>query len=271
MEPGVRRRLSPQGAATSSSPARSIARSASCRHAASISTREASLHEVDFYTSHEALLLDYEEASPGRTHSPATGTTARPTCSGSASAPVELDGAHVEFLRGVENPIGLQGRPYGHRRRRRRTLRGPQPRRSPGPPHAHHAHGRRQDRDRPSAPPRGGQGQQATRWSGRATRCTATPSPPRRPQDPPLRLDRRRDRRLLRGTREAGTIAGGIHLELTGDAVTECLGGGDDLVDDDLARAYETMCDPRLNGRQGLDVAFRVAEIISQRSNSAAS
>ncbi|MGI9606080.1 MAG: 3-deoxy-7-phosphoheptulonate synthase, partial [Acidimicrobiales bacterium] len=64
---------------------------------------------------------------------------------------------------------------------------------------------------------------------------------------------------------KVGTIAGGIHLELTGDAVTECLGGGDNLTDDELTRAYETMCDPRLNGRQGLDVAFRVAEILATR------
>ena len=60
----------------------------------------------------------------------------------------------------------------------------------------------------------------------------------------------------------AGTIAGGIHLELTGDNVTECVGGGDNIGDDDLAQAYETMCDPRLNGRQALDVAFRVAEML---------
>jgi len=66
---------------------------------------------------------------------------------------------------------------------------------------------------------------------------------------------------------QAGTIAGGIHLELTGDAVTECLGGGDDICDDDLAQAYETMCDPRLNGRQALDVAFRVADILAARQS----
>ena len=47
--------------------------------------------------------------------------------------------------------------------------------------------------------------------------------------------------------------------------MTECVGGGDEIRDDDLAQAYETMCDPRLNGRQALEVAFRVAEIISTR------
>ncbi|MFM7068959.1 MAG: 3-deoxy-7-phosphoheptulonate synthase, partial [Actinomycetes bacterium] len=62
-----------------------------------------------------------------------------------------------------------------------------------------------------------------------------------------------------------GTWPGGVHVELTGDAVTECLGGADELVDDDLGIRYETACDPRLNGRQSLDLAFRVAELLSAR------
>ena len=59
---------------------------------------------------------------------------------------------------------------------------------------------------------------------------------------------------------QVGTWAGGIHVELTGDDVTECLGGGHELSDEDLGLRYETMCDPRLNGAQSLDLAFRVAE-----------
>jgi 3-deoxy-7-phosphoheptulonate synthase len=62
--------------------------------------------------------------------------------------------------------------------------------------------------------------------------------------------------------RSEGTWPGGVHVELTGDAVTECLGGSDGLVDGDLEQAYETMCDPRLNGRQSVDLAFRVAELL---------
>lgn len=63
-----------------------------------------------------------------------------------------------------------------------------------------------------------------------------------------------------------GTWAGGVHCELTGDAVTECVGGGDSLAPEQLADRYETMCDPRLNARQSLDLAFRVAEQLKQRS-----
>ena len=63
-----------------------------------------------------------------------------------------------------------------------------------------------------------------------------------------------------------GTWPGGVHIELTGDAVTECLGGSDDLAPDDLDHRYETMCDPRLNGRQSVDLAFRVAELLHDRA-----
>ena len=62
--------------------------------------------------------------------------------------------------------------------------------------------------------------------------------------------------------RAVGTWPGGIHVELTGEDVTECLGGSAALVDADLDSRYETMCDPRLNARQSLDLAFRVAELL---------
>jgi 3-deoxy-7-phosphoheptulonate synthase len=60
--------------------------------------------------------------------------------------------------------------------------------------------------------------------------------------------------------RAEGTWPGGVHVELTGDDVTECLGGAEEILDTDLSQRYETMCDPRLNARQSLDLAFRVAE-----------
>jgi 3-deoxy-7-phosphoheptulonate synthase len=61
--------------------------------------------------------------------------------------------------------------------------------------------------------------------------------------------------------RAMGTHPGGIHMELTGEDVTECVGGGDAIVEDDLSRRYETVCDPRLNRTQSLDLAFEVAEL----------
>jgi 3-deoxy-7-phosphoheptulonate synthase len=62
--------------------------------------------------------------------------------------------------------------------------------------------------------------------------------------------------------RAADVWPGGVHVELTGDDVTECLGGGDALSAGDLERRYETRCDPRLNARQSLDLAFRICELV---------
>ena len=62
--------------------------------------------------------------------------------------------------------------------------------------------------------------------------------------------------------RALGTHPGGIHIELTGDNVTECVGGGTEIVFDDLANRYESTCDPRLNARQSLELAFRLSELM---------
>ena len=59
-----------------------------------------------------------------------------------------------------------------------------------------------------------------------------------------------------------GTWPGGMHIELTGDDVTECLGGAEEIFEDQLDVHYTTTCDPRLNARQSLDLAFRVAELL---------
>jgi 3-deoxy-7-phosphoheptulonate synthase len=62
--------------------------------------------------------------------------------------------------------------------------------------------------------------------------------------------------------RAVGTWPGGVHVELTGDDVTECLGGAEEIFEGDLGARYTTTCDPRLNARQSLDLAFRVAEFL---------
>jgi 3-deoxy-7-phosphoheptulonate synthase len=67
---------------------------------------------------------------------------------------------------------------------------------------------------------------------------------------------------FVRAHHAEGTWPGGIHIELTGDDVTECLGGVEAVLDSQLDDRYETMCDPRLNARQSLDLAFRVAELV---------
>jgi 3-deoxy-7-phosphoheptulonate synthase len=62
--------------------------------------------------------------------------------------------------------------------------------------------------------------------------------------------------------RAEGTVPGGVHFELTGENVTECIGGARDIVDDDLNLNYQTSCDPRLNAEQSLEMAFQIAEMI---------
>jgi len=62
--------------------------------------------------------------------------------------------------------------------------------------------------------------------------------------------------------RAEGEWPGGVHVELTGDDVTECLGGAEEVLEDDLDNRYTSMCDPRLNARQSLDLAYRVAELL---------
>ena len=64
--------------------------------------------------------------------------------------------------------------------------------------------------------------------------------------------------------RELGTWPGGLHVELTGDNVTECVGGGESLLEADLVHRYESVCDPRLNRVQALELAFLVADMLSQ-------
>ena len=63
-------------------------------------------------------------------------------------------------------------------------------------------------------------------------------------------------------TARVGSWPGGVHLEITGEDVTECLGGSEEVSEDSLDHRYETLCDPRLNARQSLDLAFRVAELM---------
>jgi 3-deoxy-7-phosphoheptulonate synthase len=61
-----------------------------------------------------------------------------------------------------------------------------------------------------------------------------------------------------------GTVAGGIHLEMTGKEVTECVGGGQNILEEDLSSRYHTHCDPRLNASQALEVAFLIAENLKE-------
>jgi 3-deoxy-7-phosphoheptulonate synthase len=223
------------------------------------------LHEVDFWTSHEALVLGYEEALTRQDS--LTGDyydcSAHMVWIGERTR--QLDGAHVEFFRGIHNPVGCKVGPTATAGEVLELCEALNPGRVPGrltlitrmgaetitdalPPLLRAV----ADADHPvvwACDPM--HGNTFTAPSGRKTR----------------HFDAILDeiRGFFDSHRAEGTWPGGVHVELTGDAVTECLGGADELVDGDLGLRYETACDPRLNGRQSLDLAFRVAELLSAR------
>jgi 3-deoxy-7-phosphoheptulonate synthase len=224
--------------------------------------REESLHQVDFFTSHEALILGYEEAM-----------TRRDSISGDfydCSAHMvwvgertrQLDGAHMEFLSGIRNPIGCKVGPSATADDVLALCRRLNPERRPG---------------RLTLITRMG-AERISDVLGPLLGAVADEEHPVVWACDPMhgntfasdggRKTRRFDDILseLRGFfaahHQAGTWPGGVHVELTGEDVTECLGGYGDIVEDQLHLRYTTTCDPRLNARQAIDLSFRVAELL---------
>ncbi len=220
------------------------------------------LHQVDVWTSHEGLLLDYEE-----------GLTRRDSFTGDwydCSAHMlwigdrtrALDGAHVAFFAGVHNPIGLKVGPSASPDEVVELCDRLNPEREPGrltliarlgadnvsellPPLLHAL----AEAEQPVVwvcDPMHGNG--FTTSSGRKTRH--------------FDAIMAEIEGFFDACRAEGAWPGGVHLEYTGDNVTECLGGSEELAEEHLDARYETLCDPRLNGRQSLDLAFRLAELM---------
>lgn len=224
-----------------------------------------SLNEVEFFTSHEALVLDYEEALTRRDSL----TDDWYDCSAHmlwiGERTRQLDGAHLEFLRGVKNPLGCKVGPSATVDDVVGVCEILNPERIEGRVTLISRMGAENIREK--LPPL----LQAVEKTGHPVLWVSDPMHGNTYTAPDGHKTRHFDAIVdeIAGFFEAhgktGTIAGGVHLELTGDAVTECVGGGDDIGADDLSQAYETMCDPRLNGRQALDVAFRVADLLAAR------
>jgi 3-deoxy-7-phosphoheptulonate synthase len=223
------------------------------------------LHQVDFFTSHEALILGYEEALTrqdsltGRWYD----CSAHMLWIGERSR--QLDGAHVEFLRGVDNPIGCKLGPTATADEVLGLCETLNPDRVPG---------RLTLITRMGAhaiasvlPPL----LAAVRDAGHPVVWACDPMHGNTFTSDTGRKTRHFDDVLaeIAGFFAAhwaeGTWPGGVHIELTGDDVTECLGGGDALSHADLDDRYETICDPRLNGKQSIDLAFQVAELLDRR------
>jgi 3-deoxy-7-phosphoheptulonate synthase len=224
-----------------------------------------SLHEVDFFTSHEALILGYEEALTRRDSL----TDGWYDCSAHmlwiGERTRQLDGAHVEFLRGVGNPIGCKLGPTVTPEETLSLCEALNPDRVPGRLTLISRMGadRVEDALRPLLA--------RVRDAGHPVVWACDPMHGNTFTSEGGRKTRHLDAILAEiagffaAHRAEGTWPGGVHVELTGDDVTECLGGAEEIFDADLDARYETMCDPRLNGRQSLDLAYRVAELLQKR------
>ena len=221
---------------------------------------EARLQEVDFYTSHEALLLGYEEALT-RLDS-LTGDwydcSAHMLWVGDRTR--DPDTAHVAFLAGVHNPLGCKVGPEATPDDLVRLCERLDPHRSPGRLTLISRMGA--DRIADALPPL----LRAVRDAGHPVVWACDPMHGNTFVSPGGRKTRHFDdvmteiERFFAACRDEGTWPGGVHVELTGDDVTECLGGAEEILD--LELRYTSACDPRLNGRQSLDLAFRVAELL---------
>jgi 3-deoxy-7-phosphoheptulonate synthase len=224
--------------------------------------KEAQLHQVDFYTSHEALLLGYEEALTRQDSL----TDDWYDCSAHllwiGERTRQLDGAHVEFLAGVKNPLGVKLGPTATPSEALELCRRLDPDREAGRLCLISRMGA--DRVESALPAL----VEAVEAAGHPVVWMCDPMHGNTFTSETGRKTRHFDDVLheIEGffsvMRAAGVWPGGVHIELTGDDVTECLGGAEAVSEDQLDTRYETTCDPRLNARQSLDLAFRVAELL---------
>jgi 3-deoxy-7-phosphoheptulonate synthase len=227
-----------------------------------VDMRNPALHQVDVWTSHEALLLDYEEALTRRDSLTGKWYDCSAHFVWVGERTRQVDGAHVRFLAGVHNPVGVKLGPSATPRDALALCETLNPERIPG---------------RLTLVTRLGAAQvgellppivRAVRDAGHPVVWVCDPMH----GNTFLTANglKTRDFGNIMAEIEGffavhhaeGTWPGGVHLEIAGDDVTECLGGSDALSEEQLDTAYTTLCDPRLNARQSLDLAFHVAELM---------
>jgi 3-deoxy-7-phosphoheptulonate synthase len=215
---------------------------------------------ADFYASHEALVLHYEQAQTRfiarnnrwynlSTHMPWIGMRT-----------AQLDGAHVEYCRGIANPVGVKVGTAMDAAWLQRLVTTLNPQNTPGKLTLIHRFGAK---DIESALPKA---IQAVRATGHSVLWICDPMHGNT-ESSQSGLKTRRFENILReldlATRihqDLGSHLGGVHVELTGEDVTECTGGARGLADLDLQRAYKSSVDPRLNYEQSLELALLIAE-----------
>jgi 3-deoxy-7-phosphoheptulonate synthase len=220
------------------------------------------LHQVDVFTSHEALILGYEEALTRQDSLTGQWYDCSAHMLWIGERTRQLDGAHVEFLRGVGNPIGCKIGKTTTTDYVIELCEKLNPARIPGRLTLISRMGANDVESalRPLI--------RAVRDAGHPVVWACDPMHGNTFTAPNGR--KTRDFKdivseitgFVKAHRAEGTWPGGIHVELTGENVTECLGGSEKLGNDDLDTRYETVCDPRLNARQSLDLAFQISELI---------
>ncbi|PWJ62692.1 class II 3-deoxy-7-phosphoheptulonate synthase [Rathayibacter iranicus] len=218
------------------------------------------MNRTEFYTGHEGLLMDYERPMTridSRTGTPYN-TSSHFIWIGERTR--DLDGAHVDFLSRVRNPIGVKLGPTTTPETMLRLIDKLDPEREPGRLTFITRMGAGKIRD--ALPPL----LEAVRQSDALPLWVTDPMHGNGLTTPTGYKTRRFDdvvdevKGFFEAHRAAGTHPGGIHVELTGDDVTECLGGSEHIDEATLATRYESVCDPRLNHMQSLELAFLVAE-----------
>jgi 3-deoxy-7-phosphoheptulonate synthase len=224
-----------------------------------------SFKSVDFYSSHEALIMEYEKALTridSRTQLPYD-VSAHFLWIGERTR--QLDGAHVDFASKVRNPIGVKLGPKSTVDDALALIDRLDPNREPGRLTFITRMGAGKIREALPALVDG------VTKSGAQVLWVCDPMHGNTFEAATGYKTRRFDDVMdeVKGFFEVhkalGTHPGGIHIELTGDDVTECLGGGEQISETDLASRYESACDPRLNHSQSLELAFLVAEMLRDR------
>lgn len=230
------------------------------------------LQTVDFYTSHEGLLLEYEQSLTRRLKHPSNhhhqptstsegwyNTSAHFLWIGDRTR--QPQGAHVEYFRGLENPMGIKVGPTTTTTDLVELLEIINPRKEIGKVTLITRYGEKHVSSKL------GEHIEAVRRSGHTVIWQCDPMHGNTITIPQSGLKTRNFNAIyaelsttLRIHHEHDSFLGGVHLELTGDAVTECVGGSENLTDQDLPLNYTTFCDPRLNEKQALELAFLIAE-----------
>ena len=224
-----------------------------------------SFKSVDFYSSHEALILEYEKALTridSRTENPYD-VSAHFLWIGERTR--QLDGAHMDFAQKIHNPVGVKLGPKTTPEEVLAIIAKLNPDNEAGRLTFITRMGAGVIREKLPALI------ESVKKSGAIVLWVCDPMHGNTYEAPSGYKTRKFDDVLdeVRGFFEVhkklGTHPGGIHIELTGDDVTECVGGGDQISHEDLASRYESACDPRLNHTQSLELAFLVAEMLRDR------